>query len=96
MDLLVGPTTPMTAYPIGSRSVRLGKKSIGSIAALTQYTRAFNLNGFPAISIPCGFSEQGLPIGLQLAGKPYYENAILRTAYAYEQSTDWHNSRPPI
>lgn len=96
VDLLVGPTTPMTAYPIGSRSVRLGKKSIGSIAALTQYTRAFNLNGFPAISIPCGFSEQGLPIGLQLAGKPYYENAILRTAYAYEQSTDWHNSRPPI
>ena len=50
----------------------------------------------PAISVPCGFSSEGLPIGLQLAGRPFDEETVLRAAHAYEQSTDWHTRRPPV
>jgi aspartyl-tRNA(Asn)/glutamyl-tRNA(Gln) amidotransferase subunit A len=60
----------------------------------------FNLAGLPAISLPCGFSAGGLPIGLQIAGKPFEESMILRIAHAYQQLTDWHhreiNIRPKI
>ena len=63
---------------------------------MTQYTRPYNISGSPAISLPCGFSAGGMPIGLQLAGKPFAETTVLQAAYAYEQATDWHNRRPPI
>lgn len=96
IDLLAGPTLPVTAFRIGTSKITLGGKEVGVIALLTQYTRPFNLNGFPAITVPCGFSEEGLPIGLQLAGRPFDEETVLRAAYAYEQSTDWHLRRPPI
>jgi aspartyl-tRNA(Asn)/glutamyl-tRNA(Gln) amidotransferase subunit A len=69
---------------------------MGVIPALTQYTRPFNLNGFPAMTLPCGFSKEGLPIGLQLAGRPFDEETVLRAAYTYEQATDWHKQRPII
>ena len=65
-------------------------------AALTQYSRPFNLNGFPALSVPCGFSEDGLPIGLQLAGRPFAEETVLRVGHTYEQATEWHMRRPPL
>ncbi len=96
VDILAGPTEPVTAPRIGSTSVQIGDATVGSTAALTQYTRAFNLNGFPAMTVPCGFSHDGLPIGLQLAGKPFDEETVLRAAHAYEQATDWHNRRPPL
>ena len=73
VDLLVGPTVPITACKIGTREVKIGKTRMGVIPALTQYTRPFNLNGFPAITVPCGFSKEGLPIGLQLAVCPFDE-----------------------
>ena len=66
------------------------------MAALTQYTRPYNITGFPAISVPCGFSAEGMPIGLQLAGRPFDEETVLRAAHAYEQSTEWHSRRPPL
>jgi len=69
---------------------------VNVIPLLTQYTRPFNLNGFPAITLPCGFSEDGLPIGLQIAGRPFDEATVLRAAHAYEQSTEWHRRRPPL
>jgi aspartyl-tRNA(Asn)/glutamyl-tRNA(Gln) amidotransferase subunit A len=69
---------------------------MGVTAALTQYTRPFNINGFPAITVPCGYSDQGLPIGLQLGGRPFDELTVLRAAHAYEQATDWHTRRPQI
>ncbi|HSD10830.1 MAG TPA: amidase family protein, partial [Candidatus Binatia bacterium] len=88
-DLLVAPTAPTTAF-------RLGEK-LGD--PLTMYlsdvlTISVNLAGLPAISIPCGIDADGLPIGLQLIGRPFGEEALLRVAYAYEQSTDWHTRRP--
>ena len=68
VDLLAGPTVPVTAFEIGKTKVDVGDRAVGTIALLTQYTRPFNLNGFPAVTVPCGFSDTGLPIGLQLAG----------------------------
>ena len=96
VDILAGPTEPITAHRIGATEVQVGGTTVGSIPALTQCTRAFNVNGFPAITVPCGFSESGLPIGLQLAGRPFDEETVLRVAYAYEQATEWHNRRPPL
>ena len=62
----------------------------------TSFTRPFNITGQPAISIPCGFSSAGLPIGLQLVGRPFEDATVLRAAHAYEQATDWHRRRPPL
>jgi aspartyl-tRNA(Asn)/glutamyl-tRNA(Gln) amidotransferase subunit A len=96
VDLLAGPTVPVTAFKIGLDKVKVGQANVGAISLLTQYTRPFNLNGFPAITLPCGFSDDGLPIGLQLAGRPFEEEMVLRLAHAYEASTDWHQRRPRI
>ena len=60
------------------------------------FTSPFNHSGMPAISIPCGFSTSGLPIGLQLAGRPFDESTVLRAAYAYEQHARWFEHRPPV
>jgi aspartyl-tRNA(Asn)/glutamyl-tRNA(Gln) amidotransferase subunit A len=60
------------------------------------YTISVNLAGVPAIVVPCGFSSGKLPIGLQIIGRPFEEDKILRAAYAYEQATDWRAKRPNI
>jgi len=96
VDILASPTVPITACKIGTTEVKLGNIPMGVIPAFTQYTRTFNLNGFPVITVPCGFSKDGLPIGLQLAGKPFDEETLLRVAHAYEQATEWHPRRPPF
>ncbi len=95
-DLLAAPTVPVTAFPIGTTGIRINGQEVNTVSLLTRYTRPFNLNGFPAITVPCGFSKEGLPIGLQLAGRPFDEETVLRVAHAYEQATDWHLRRPPI
>jgi len=95
VDLLAGPTVPVTAFKIGTNELKVGNAKAKVIPLLTQYTRPFNLNGFPAISVPCGFSDD-LPVGLQLAGRPFEEETVLRAAHAYEQATEWHLKRPPI
>ena len=96
VDLLVGPTLSVTAFKIGTTEQEVAGNVVNVIPLLTQYTRPFNLNGFPAITLPCGFSEDGLPIGLQIAGRPFDEATVLRAAHAYEQSTEWHRRRPPL
>jgi aspartyl-tRNA(Asn)/glutamyl-tRNA(Gln) amidotransferase subunit A len=60
------------------------------------YTIPASLSGLPAISVPCGFSALGLPIGLQLVGRPFEESTVLRAAYAYEQATNWRSSKRPV
>jgi aspartyl-tRNA(Asn)/glutamyl-tRNA(Gln) amidotransferase subunit A len=60
------------------------------------YTTVFNLTGVPAVSVPCGFTRQGLPVGMQLAGRPLDEPTVLRLARAYERATDWSQRRPPV
>jgi aspartyl-tRNA(Asn)/glutamyl-tRNA(Gln) amidotransferase subunit A len=96
VDLLAGPTEPVTAPPLLAEDVEIGGQTVGVTPALTQYTRPYNITGFPAISVPCGFSPEGLPIGLQLAGRPYDEPAVLRAAHAYQQSARWDSQRPPV
>jgi len=95
VDLLISPTLPVTAFPIGTSALTVSGQKVNVISLLTQYTRPFNLNGFPAITVPCGFSEDHLPIGLQFVGRPFDEEMVLRFAHAYEQATEWHRRRPP-
>jgi aspartyl-tRNA(Asn)/glutamyl-tRNA(Gln) amidotransferase subunit A len=59
-------------------------------------TAAFDIYGLPTISVPCGFSSSGLPIGLQISGNHFAESTVLALAHAYEQATEWHKRRPPL
>lgn len=94
VDLVATPATAIPAPRFGQDRVEIRGESVSVRAAIAQFTRVFNLTGLPAISVPCGFSSAGLPIGLQLAGPHLDEATVLRAAYAYEQATDWHAHRP--
>ncbi|GAB4534136.1 MAG: Asp-tRNA(Asn)/Glu-tRNA(Gln) amidotransferase subunit GatA [Thermodesulfovibrionia bacterium] len=91
VDVIVTPTSPTTAFKIGERATDPLQMYLSDI-----FTIPVNLAGVPAISIPCGSSSDGLPIGLQIIGKHFDEETILRVAYAYEQSTDWHKKKPRL
>jgi aspartyl-tRNA(Asn)/glutamyl-tRNA(Gln) amidotransferase subunit A len=62
---------------------------------MSRLTRPVNLLGLCALALPCGFTEEGLPISLQIAGRAYEEAQVLRIGWAYENATDWHTRRPP-
>jgi aspartyl-tRNA(Asn)/glutamyl-tRNA(Gln) amidotransferase subunit A len=90
-DCLVMPVAPTTAFKIGEKTGDPLKMYLSDV-----YTIAANLAGVPAISIPCGFDDKGLPIGLQILGQAFSEGKLLRIARMYEKQTDWHNKRPLI
>jgi len=97
VDVLLSPTVPTVAPRIDAPGLRGGPGTPAlSAQALLQIrcTAPFNATRLPAISVPCGFSASGLPIGLQIAGRPFDEATVLRVAHAYEQATDWHLRRP--
>ena len=88
-DFLLLPTTPIPAPLIeGSNAVEQARR-------LTRFTAPFNLTGLPAISVPCGFNQEGLPIGLQIVVKAWNEAALLQAAHAYERETNWGKRYPP-
>jgi len=91
VDFLVTPTSPTPAF-------RLGEKMEDPLTMYLSdiYTISVNLGGVPALSLPCGFTRSGLPIGMQLIGKPFAEETLLRAAYAYEQAAGWHQRQPQI
>ena len=91
VDVLVTPTTPTAAFPIGAKTADPLQMYLSDI-----FTISVNLAGLPAISVPCGFTSDNLPIGLQCIGKHFDEETVLRVAHAYEQSTDWHRRRPAL
>ena len=91
-DVLVTPTASVAAQPIVEDPVRTSKEDAAPLTYLQ--TRTFNMASAPAVSINCGFSGEGLPIGLQIGGRPGADQTVLNVAYAYEQATDWHNRRP--
>jgi aspartyl-tRNA(Asn)/glutamyl-tRNA(Gln) amidotransferase subunit A len=91
VDVIATPTTPEVAFKAGEKTDEPLKMYLSDI-----FTNSINLAGVPAISVPCGFSSQGLPIGLQLIGKYFDEESILQVAHSYEQSTEWHRRRPAL
>ena len=95
-DALVAPTCPVGAPQLGERTVQVGDVAEPTLALLSRLTRPFNVSGVPTVSLPCGFTSYGVPIGLQIAGRPFEDAAVLRIAHAYEQATEWHKRRPPI
>ena len=92
-DVLILPTARRVAPPIDEDQPLTSKQTVRDLALVM--TRPFNLAGTPAISINCGFNSQGLPIGLQIGGRPFDESTVLKVAHAYEQHTPWHTMRPP-
>ncbi len=90
-DAILGPTAPTTAFKIGEKSDDPLSMYLSDI-----YTIAVNLAGIPAMSLPCGFSKSGLPIGLQIMTKHFGEETMLRIGHSYEQATDWHKTKAPL
>jgi len=88
-DAVVTPVSPTVAFKIGEKMDDPLKMYLSDI-----FTISANLAGIPGISIPCGYSREGLPIGLQILTKAFDETTLLRVAYAYEQSTNWHKREP--
>jgi aspartyl-tRNA(Asn)/glutamyl-tRNA(Gln) amidotransferase subunit A len=96
VDVLATPTTPIPAVTIGQQSVLTDGVEESPIFALIRFTAPFNATHLPALSLPCGFTRDGLPIGLQLAGRPFDESTVLAVGKAYEQATEWHRRRPAL
>ena len=97
VDVLISPATPVTAFKMDTDDAyncKIGGVTRNVVPLLTQYVLPFNLNGFPAISLICGFSEDGLPLGLQVSGKHREEEKVLQVAYAYEQAAGLNNTGP--
>ena len=90
-DVILSPTAPTTALKMGENLSDPLKMYLGDI-----YTVSVNLAGLPSMVVPCGFDKEGMPIGLQLIGKPFGENGLLNMGYAYQQATDYHTKKPVI
>lgn len=88
VDAIITPTAPTTAFKIGEKTNDPLSMYLSDI-----YTISVNLSGVPAMSLPCGFSKSGLPVGLQIITKPFDEEMLFRVAYTYEQNTPWHQRR---
>ncbi len=90
-DCIVAPTSPTPAFKIGEKTKDPLEMYLSDI-----YTISANLAGIPAISIPCGFTKNGLPVGLQILAKPFNEEMLFKVAYTYEQNTSWHKHKPKL
>src|SRR5581483_7828712 len=90
-DVIVTPTTPTTAFKIGEKTDDPLQMYLSDI-----FTISVNLAGLPGLSLPCGFDNAGMPIGLQIIGKHFDEAAMLKVANAYEQATEWHKKKPKL
>ena len=89
-DLLLTPATAIAAPTVE------GHDAVEQAGRLTRFTAPFNLSGLPAISVPCGFTQTGLPIGLQIVSRAWADSKVLNAGYAYERATEWHLRIPPL
>ncbi|MCH2503857.1 MAG: amidase [Dehalococcoidia bacterium] len=97
VDVLVMPTSSIPASPLPEKAGVESKEAfLEMLGGRRSFTAPFNLASVPALSINCGFTSDDLPVGLQIAGKPFDESMVFRVAYAYEQATDWNTRRPPV
>ena len=96
VDVIVAPTTALTAWRHDATTLEIAGEQESVLAASWRLTYPFNLTGLPSISLPCGFDRDGLPIGMQIAAKPFDELTALRVAHAYERTHDWVSERPTL
>jgi aspartyl-tRNA(Asn)/glutamyl-tRNA(Gln) amidotransferase subunit A len=96
LDAIVTPATPIAATPIGAERAQVGDAEESVRSALLRLNRPANFTGLPAITVPCGFTSAGLPVGLQLIGAAHSESSILRIAHLYEQAHEWGSRHPAL
>ena len=90
-DVILSPVAPTTAFRLGEKIDDPLKLYLGDI-----YTALVNIAGLPALSAPCGFDRNGMPIGVQLIGNAFQENLLLKAAYAFQKETDYHKKQPSV
>ena len=97
-DVLVCPSAPTEAPEIPASPNIISSKDevLASIWGRSRVNAPASLTGQPALSVPCGFTSNDLPAGLQIAGRPLDETTVLNVGHAYEQATPWHKRRPPV
>jgi aspartyl-tRNA(Asn)/glutamyl-tRNA(Gln) amidotransferase subunit A len=95
VDLLITPTVRIPPFTIADLQGDIDGARVKELAMLHN-TRPINLTGLPTISVPCGYTRNGLPIGLQITGRPNEEATVLSLAHTYEQTTDWHKREPVL
>ncbi|MBI4408673.1 MAG: Asp-tRNA(Asn)/Glu-tRNA(Gln) amidotransferase subunit GatA [Gemmatimonadetes bacterium] len=96
VDLIAAPTVPVAAPKVGETSVKIKNASEGILGAMIRLNRPSNHTGLPAVSVPCGFTAGGLPVGLQLIGRAFDEATVLRAAHVYEANTPWRGKTAPV
>jgi len=95
VDLLATPATLLPAPRVGDLMATVGGDEVSVVEAICRFTGPFNLTGLPALALPCGLTRDGLPIGLQLVGRPFAEADLLAVGDAYQRATDWQARLPP-
>ena len=90
-DAVLTPTTPTAAFKLGEKVDDPLQMYLSDI-----FTISCNLASLPGLVVPCGFTRTGLPMGLQVLGRPFDEGTLFRVGHAYQQATDWHTRRPPL
>ena len=98
MDALVTPTLPIVAPRVADldRPVTIDGRAEEVGMAMLRLTFPFNISGQPALSVPCGFSSAGMPIGLQIVGRQFDDATVLRIGHTYQRDTDWHLRQPAL
>jgi aspartyl-tRNA(Asn)/glutamyl-tRNA(Gln) amidotransferase subunit A len=96
VDVFVSPNNPVPPPRIDQPMVAVRGREIWVMSLMPSLTIPHNLTGYPALTVPCGFVASGVPVGLQIVGRPFEEVTVFRAAHAYEQATEWHRRRPAI
>jgi aspartyl-tRNA(Asn)/glutamyl-tRNA(Gln) amidotransferase subunit A len=95
-DVLVSPTNAIPAPRIDQSMITVRGREVWVMSLMPSLTIPHNLTGYPALTVPCGVASNGLPIGLQIVGRPFEETTVLRAGHAYERATEWHRRHPSI
>jgi aspartyl-tRNA(Asn)/glutamyl-tRNA(Gln) amidotransferase subunit A len=95
-DLLIVPAIPEAAPTLAEATAGEGEAIAERMGRFSRLTRPWNGLGLPVLALPCGFVASGLPLGVQIVGRPFDEATVLRAGHAYERATDWHRRRPPM
>ncbi|WP_256716676.1 amidase family protein, partial [Pseudomonas aeruginosa] len=97
IDVLIAPTLPIPAARSGEEVHTWPDGTVEALVmAYTRFTSFGNVTGLPTLNLPCGFSKDGLPIGMQISGRPLDEKTLLRAGLAYEKATTWHQRHPEL